>query len=206
MQNTSDTPRRADYLRNRAALLNAAREVFAEHGADVSVDEIARRAGFAKGTFFRHFPTKESLIQALVVEHLNALGEIAREINTTREPGWGSLGLMMERFFEQIASDRSLADFVERGGRAAPNEALVHAREVLSVEVNRAVTGAKERGEIRPDVVGVDFPMIMFMIARSTAPHRTTQPALGRRYLRLFLDGIRAGHTSDLGDPPNHRN
>ena len=180
--------------------------MFAELGANASVDEIARRSGMAKGTFFRHFSTKEDLIQALVADRLVRLGEVAHEINTTREPGWSTLGLMTERLLEQIEDDRLLAEFVERRRHSTPSEEIIQAVQTLAAEVDRALSGAQERGEVRADVIERDVAEILFMIARATAPHRATQPTLGRRYLRLFLDGIRAGHTSDLGDPPGHQN
>jgi AcrR family transcriptional regulator len=200
--NSSSAPRRADHVRNRAALLHAAREVFAEQGADASVEEIAHRAGFAKGTFFRHFASKESLVQALIADRLVLLGTIVSEMNATREPGWATLGAMMERVLDQIADDRSLAEFLERGERLIPTTEIVDARSTLAREVQRAVAGAQERGEVRPDVSGADLPPIMFMITRATARHHAMHPQLGRRYLRLFLDGIRAGNDSDLGGPP----
>lgn len=190
----------------RAALLAAARVLFAELGANASVDEIARRSGIAKGTFFRHFSTKEDLIQALVADRLVRLGEVAHEINTTREPGWNTLGLMTERLLEQIEDDRLLAEFVERRRHSTPSDEIMHAVQTLAAEVDRALSGAQERGDVRADVIERDVAEILFMIARATAPHRATQPTLGRRYLRLFLDGVRAGHTSDLGDPPGHQN
>ena len=199
---SSTAPRRADHVRNRATLLHAAREVFAEQGADAPVEAIAHRAGFAKGTFFRHFANKESLVLALLADRLVSLGEIAAEINASREPGWATLGTMMERFLDQIADDRSLAEFLERGERVVPTEEIIDARRVLASEVDRAVAGAQDRGEVRPDVSGTDFPPIMFMIARTTARHHAEHPLLGRRYLRLFLDGIRSGYDSDLGGPP----
>ncbi len=175
--------------------------MFAEQGADASVEAIAHRAGFAKGTFFRHFPNKESLVQALLADRLETLGEIAGEINASQEPGWRTLGTMMERILEQIADDRSLAEFLERGERVAPTEEIISARGVLAREVDRAVDGAQACGEVRSDVSGTDFPPIMFMITRATARHHPCHPRLGRRYLRLFLDGIRTGHESDLGAP-----
>jgi AcrR family transcriptional regulator len=199
---SSRAPRRADHVRNRATLLHAAREVFAEQGADAPIEAIAHRAGFAKGTFFRHFANKESLVQALLADRLVSLGEIAQEINAAREPGWSTLGVMMERFLGQIADDRSLAEFLERGERVVATEEIFDARKVLAREVDRAVAGAQDRGEVRLDVSGTDFPPIMFMITRATARHHAAHPLLGRRYLRLFLDGIRTGHDSDLGAPP----
>jgi AcrR family transcriptional regulator len=202
MPASTSAPRRADHIRNRAALLGAARVVFAEQGADASVEEIAHRAGFAKGTFFRHFASKESLVQAVIADRLVTLGTIVSEMNVTREPGWATLGAMMERVLDQIADDCSLAEFLERGERAIPTAEIVDAKETLAREVHQAVAGAQERGEVRPDVTGADLPPIMFMITRATARHHAIHPQLGRRYLRLFLDGIRAGHDSDLGGPP----
>src|SRR5689334_5325636 len=66
------TPR-ADALRNRAALLAAAEAEFAAHGAEASVAEIARRAGIGKGTVFRHFPTKDDLLAAVVLDRIDGL-------------------------------------------------------------------------------------------------------------------------------------
>ena len=195
-------PRRADHIRNRAALLEAGRAVFAEQGADAPIEEIAHRAGFAKGTFFRHFASKESLVQALLADRLTSLGEIAGEINATRDPGWDTLALLMERVLDQIADDRSLADFLERGERIVATAEIVRARESLDREIDAAVAAAQECGEVRPDVSGTDFPPIMFMISRTAARHHAAHPMLGRRYLRLFLDGIRAGRSTDLGVPP----
>ncbi|MGI8715565.1 MAG: TetR/AcrR family transcriptional regulator [Solirubrobacteraceae bacterium] len=195
-------PRRADHLRNQTALLKAARAVFAEQGADASIGEVVRRAGFAKGTFFRHFATKEVLVQALLADRLTKLGEIASEVNTGSEPGWSTLCLMMERILDHIADDRSLAEFMDRGDPIQTTAQIKSARQALADELDRAVRGAQAMGEVRPDVTASDFPAIMFMITRATARHYTSHPRLGRRYLRLFLDGIRSANTSDLGEPP----
>jgi AcrR family transcriptional regulator len=199
---TSSSPtRRADHVRNRAALIVAARDVFAEQGVDATIDEVVRRAGFAKGTFFRHFPTKETLIQALLADRFTALGDVALEINDTQPPGWATLCLIMERVLDQVAGDRSIPELLDRGGPPVFSEEIIRARERLSDQIERAVSGAQVVGEVRPDLAGTDIPPILFTIAHGTARLNATHPGLGRRYLRLFLDGIRAGETSDLGSP-----
>ncbi len=197
--------RRADYLRNQTALLEAARAVFAEQGADGSIDEVVHRAGCAKGTFFRHFATKEMLVQALLADRLAKLAEIAHEINASHAPGWSTLSLMMERFLDPIADDRSLAEFLDRGEPIVDTEDIERARRALSDEVEGALAAAQATGEVRADVTATDLPAIVWMITRSTARRHTAHPNLGRRYLRLFLDGIRSGNTSDLGEPPLSR-
>ena len=196
-----DRPRRTDHVRNRTLLLAAAREVFTEQGADAPVGEIARRAGLAKGTFFRHFASKEVLVQALVLDRISKLDEIAREINSSYEPGWETLGLMMERFLDHLANDRSLGEFIDRGAIESTPE-IQRARTELWAEIERAVRGAQEKGEVRADVTGTDLPPIVLMIASTTSRRYATHPKLGRRYLRIFLDGIRASNTTDLGAPP----
>ena len=80
MSTPADRPLRADARRNRARVLDVAREVFAAEGLTVPIDEIARRAGLGIGTVYRHFPTKEALFEAIVldrIERLTALAESA---------------------------------------------------------------------------------------------------------------------------------
>src|SRR5690348_5292526 len=72
------TPR-ADALRNRAAILGAAEAVLSTQGVNAPVDEIARRAGVGVGTVYRHFPTKEALLQAIVAAHVDKLLATARQ-------------------------------------------------------------------------------------------------------------------------------
>lgn len=196
----SPTPRRADAVRNRALLLQAARAVFADGGLDVSIDEIVRRAGFAKGTFFRHFPTKDALVEALVTDRLVRLGEIARDVDANHEPGWDAVRTMMERFLDSVAADRSFSESL-RGGRPHEGPDVESARRELRAQVARTVAAAQATGEVRPDIAPSDLPMIIGAISSATAPVYRTHPGLGRRYLRLFLDGIRTGTPSDLGAP-----
>ncbi len=78
---------RADAARNRESLLAAAEEVFAERGVEASVADIARRAGVAKGTVFRHFTSKEDLIASLVCEHLVTLTDAVHRLAEAEDPG-----------------------------------------------------------------------------------------------------------------------
>ena len=80
-------PLRADARRNRECILAAADAIFAAQGPSASTEEVARRAGVAIGTIFRHFPTKESLLEAVVVERLRGLVEEARLLSSADDPG-----------------------------------------------------------------------------------------------------------------------
>ena len=80
-------PLRADAARNRALLLAAAADEFAEHGLEASVADIARRAGVGKGTVFRHFPTKDDLIAAIVLDRIEDLRASGERLLTADDPG-----------------------------------------------------------------------------------------------------------------------
>ncbi|MGZ8513300.1 MAG: TetR/AcrR family transcriptional regulator [Candidatus Limnocylindria bacterium] len=191
---------RIDAVRNRRRLLDAGREALAEGGLDVSIEEIVRRAGFAKGTFFRHFAAKDALVQALLADRLLRLAEIAREVNATHEPGWDALRTMMERFIEHAAADCSISECL--GGHPVIGTEAQPAHAALQTEVRYTLKAAQATGEVRPDVDRSDLEMIMMAILGATARLHSTHPHLGRRYVRLFLDGLRSGTLNDLGGPP----
>src|ERR1700690_2737756 len=89
--------RRADSRRNRGALLDAATQALAEGGIDVSAGEIARRAGVAKGTLFRHFPAKRDLVNAVLVDRIMQLRAAVVEISARRPPGLAAVAELMTR-------------------------------------------------------------------------------------------------------------
>src|ERR1700722_8679746 len=80
-------PLRADARRNRERVLEAARAAFGAEGSDVSLDEIARRAGVGPGTVYRHFATKEALFEAVIFDRIGELVEEARALSDDPDPG-----------------------------------------------------------------------------------------------------------------------
>jgi AcrR family transcriptional regulator len=104
-----ERPLRADARRNREAVLGAARELFAESGSEAQIDDIARAAGVGVGTVYRHFPTKDDLIAALVDRHFQLLEERARECLAHPDPWEGFCEFM--RYSVQVqADDRALTE------------------------------------------------------------------------------------------------
>src|ERR1700710_2460976 len=87
---TEERPLRADARRNREKVLTAARAVFSEHGRDAQMDDVARRASVGVGTVYRHFPTKEALIEALVVDSFERLAGLATDARGRERP-WGGV-------------------------------------------------------------------------------------------------------------------
>ena len=108
---------RADAVRNRALLVEAGREVFAEHGPDASLEEIARRAGVGIGTLYRHFPTREALVETIYAEHIGEIVAVAEE-SAAAEDAWAGLTGFLERVLELQARNLPLrADVPAPAGR-----------------------------------------------------------------------------------------
>src|SRR5215211_3742812 len=102
-------PLRADAERNRQRILEAAREVFADRGLDVTLDDIARHAGVGVGTAYRRFPNKEALVEALMVERIGELEALAQECLAQPDP-WEGVAGYLERALAMQAADRGLKE------------------------------------------------------------------------------------------------
>ena len=113
-------PLRSDARRNRERIVAAASELFAEHGADLCVDDIARRAGVGHATVFRRFPTKDDLVLAMFEQRIVEAAEAVEEIARTVEDPWEALVAAMAAIAERQARDRGMFETVEqRRGRLA---------------------------------------------------------------------------------------
>ncbi|HUB76585.1 MAG TPA: TetR/AcrR family transcriptional regulator [Solirubrobacteraceae bacterium] len=194
-----DLALRADAQRNRRQLLEAAAAAFAEGGIDVPADEIARRAGVAKGTLFRHFPTKEDLIAAVLRDRIGQVRAVIAEIEATREPGLAAVAELMGRAAAIIAADRSFFDAAMRDGGERPG--LYAEKLAFEQELDALVARAQASGEVRADVVGADIAMLVLAATNTCAPSQALCPELWRRYLALMVDGLRPGATTPLAVP-----
>src|SRR5919206_2825813 len=106
---TEERPLRADARRNREKVLAAARTVFSENGRDAQMDDVARRAGVGVGTVYRHFPTKEALIEALMVDAFETIAAHARDALAIEDP-WEAFTSVMWRGAEVMAGGRALSE------------------------------------------------------------------------------------------------
>jgi AcrR family transcriptional regulator len=180
---------RADAQRNLARVLEAASEAFAELGADVTVDEIARRAGVGHATVFRRFPTKEALIAAVVLERVRTIGEIADAALERDDPGEAFRHFVWE-VAELHASDKS--SFEGIAGRCREVPGVVEAKVALKASVGRLVARAQEAGALRRDIDGDDVPVLIVSAINAALQLPSSEPDLWRRYLGVVLDGLRA--------------
>ncbi|MGQ0464989.1 MAG: TetR/AcrR family transcriptional regulator [Sporichthyaceae bacterium] len=195
-----EKPLRADAARNREKILAAAEEVFAARGLDASLDEIAAHAGLGVGTVYRRFANREELVEALFNQRLDLIALLATEA-TAHPDSWVALTRLFETMGERIAADQGLFEAMicrpESPGRAAVRERMLPI-------VGQAFARAQADGHLRADAAPTDFPMTLRMIAAIADFTREVRPELWRRYLAIFLDGLRAdkNEPSPLAEPP----
>jgi len=179
---------RSDARRNRQAVIAAAKKLFADQGLDAQMPDVARAAKVGVGTVYRHFPTKDELIAALVAERFERLAEKARQSYEVEDPWDGIAGFI--RFAAQIqADDRGLCEVV--GSRPEVMDAAARAAGLPEL-ADRLVKRAQRSGQLRRDLVWEDIPMIACGLGSVT--QTTVGPAMGRwpRLVEIILDGLRA--------------
>ncbi|WP_223628979.1 TetR/AcrR family transcriptional regulator [Microbacterium sp. EST19A] len=178
---------RQDAQRNREAVIAAARVLLARGGVDVSVAEIAQRAGVGKGTVFRHFASKELLVAEVVSEALEGLHARGRALLQNRDPAQALHDFMTDAIALQ-AADRAFCEIVAGAER---NEARIRrAVERLHELVDQLTLRAVGAGVVRPDLTGRDVALLLSGIYQTAAPLASDEPELWRRYLVLVLDGL----------------
>jgi AcrR family transcriptional regulator len=180
----ADKPLRADAKRNRDKVLTAAREAFTENGASTSLEAIARRAGVGIGTLYRHFPTRQALLEAVYVDEVDQLAAAAGEFSAL-EP-WPALEAWLRRLGAYLVTKHALAaellNYVDTNANvfAACRGELYGAGKPL-------LDRAKAAGTVRPDVV---LPDVVQMVGGIAKIQNSDPEAIGR-ILALALDGLR---------------
>jgi AcrR family transcriptional regulator len=189
---------RADARRNREAVIAAAKKLFADRGLEAQMPDVARVAKVGVGTVYRHFPTKDELISALVGERFQRLAESARESLEMDDPWEGLCGFI--RFAVQIqADDRGLCEVMR--SRAEVMDAAARAAGLPEL-CDRLVRRAQDAGSLRRDLEWEDIPMIACGLGSVT--QASVGPATGRwpRLVEIILDGLRAPGAGKLPSGP----
>jgi AcrR family transcriptional regulator len=176
-------PLRADARRNRERILVAARAVFADKGSEAQIDDVAKRAKVGVGTVYRHFPTKEALVDAVVREGFEEIAGFAREA-LGREEAWDGFEALIWRSAERNAEDRGFCEAI----------AMTDRRDLagecgLDALTQQLLDRAKAQGTVRQDASSQDVALMMCALG---AVMRLDESQAWRRYLTLMLDGLRA--------------
>jgi AcrR family transcriptional regulator len=184
------TELRSDAAANRDRLIEAARVAFAEQGPDVTVEEIARRAGVGVGTLYRRFPGKEQLVRAILEERVSELLIMVRASHADSDP-ITALGEFLEASVRMQAEDRGVLRLMAQtlGPAAYPDNI-----DELYNAVWRLVRRGQQAGQIRADVKKKDVRSLLRMAnaAVSSADAACTELPAALRCSRVLLDGLRA--------------
>lgn len=184
---------RADAERNRLRILDAAAELFAERGLQVSLDEVAERAGVGVGTVYRRFPDREALIDALFQARVEEFIGIANEAAADPDP-WAGLTRFIELGVEFHGRNRAVKElmFSAPGGREWVDRVRARIRPI----VGRMVKAAQQQGRLRPDLHTLDVPMITLMLASAMEFTGGVGTESWRRLLGIVIDGLESSRES----------
>jgi AcrR family transcriptional regulator len=176
-------PQRADARRNHEKLVASARAVFTERGTSAPLEEIAEHAGVGIGTLYRHFPTRQALLEAVYVDEVEAMARAAEELSDL--PAWEALSRWLHQYVGFAATKRALNEALVE---AAPDSnVLVACRTAIVGAGTALLERAQREGDVRADASFIDVVRMVAGIAMVPI----TEPGQQERLLDLALDGLR---------------
>ncbi|HEY3463864.1 MAG TPA: TetR/AcrR family transcriptional regulator [Amycolatopsis sp.] len=183
-------PLRADARRNRARVLEAAESVFAAKGTGAPTEEVARAAGVGIGTVFRHFPTKEALLEAVLVARLQRFADEAEAVVAadSDDPG-GAFFAFLTSWIEMSSAKNAYFEALAAAGVTLPvAKSGIGARlvEALGVLLSRA----QDAGAVRKDLVAGELITVIIGVARA-AEYAGPDARLRDRVVEILFDGLR---------------
>lgn len=184
---SSARPLRTDARRHRERVLQIAQEALTGDGLAISLDEIARRAGFGVGTVHRHFPTEEALVEAVVLGRVERFVADARALATAEDAGRAFFG-WFRRVTDQAAGNQALGELLAGGRRAGPGSAL---EADLADALGRLLARAQRAGAVRGDLTAAD---VQDLLRGCLAAERGARArGVTGRMAAVVCDGMRAG-------------
>ena len=179
---------RADAQRNRDGLLEAAKAAFAEVGPEASLDEIARRARVGIGTLYRHFPTRDAIVEAVYRREVQQLADAAPRLADSLPPA-EALRAWMGVFIDYIAAKKVIAPALKSlvgGGSALYADSGARITAAIGLLVERA----RASGDIRPSADSAD--LLRALIGFAYVNSAPDWEASARRLIDLLIDGLRS--------------
>ena len=192
-------PLRRDARESRDKLVAAAQAEFAARGVDASLEKIARDAGVAIGTLYRHFPMRLDLLMAALRPRLQQFVDGATGALEVEDP-WDGFVAYLENLFAVQAGDRGFNDFLSR--RFPGNDETEEIHDVMCRQIETVLARAQEAGRARPDITQADIVNLIWSNSRIIDATRATAPHAWRRQLHLMLDAYRAERAHPIPEPP----
>jgi AcrR family transcriptional regulator len=180
-------PLRADAQRNRDRLLDAAVRAFSQDGPDVPLDAIAKDAGVGIGTLYRHFPTREALVEAAYRNELERLCDAVAGLLQSMPPD-EAMRAWMDRFVDYMTTKRGMADAL-RALIASGGNPYAHSRDRLTGAITTLLHAGTAAGTVRADIEPGD--VLASLSGVSLAAGEPAQRDQARRLLDLLMDGLR---------------
>jgi AcrR family transcriptional regulator len=179
---------RADSLRNRDLLLEAAAKVFSAGGPEASLEAVAKRAGVGIGTLYRHFPTRESLFEAVYRREVDELAELADRL-AKAEPPVEALRQWLRANVQLVATKKGMLAALALAAHRPP-DLYAYSFERLSKAVGSLLDHAVAAGEIRADVTPED--LLRALVGMSYSYDQPDWQATVLRLVDVFVDGLSA--------------
>jgi AcrR family transcriptional regulator len=178
---------RADAVRNRERVLEAAKAVFSAGGPEASLDAVAKRAGVGIGTLYRHFPTREAVVEAVYRREVDQLVDAVPQLLETLPPG-EALHQWMHLFVNYIATKRLIAPSL---GAAVGRTSTPHATpaELITRAISTLVKDAVRSGDVRKDIDPSD--LLRALVGVSYGNPDAGWEASARRLIDILMDGLR---------------
>jgi AcrR family transcriptional regulator len=178
---------RADAQRNRERILEIAKGAFSRSGADISLDEIARQSGVGPGTLYRHFPTRDALLEAVYRTEVERLAAAEKEFSRTMSPS-EALRAWMLLFVDYIATKQIIVAALNTvvGG---PSKLFESARAQIHAAIHALVDRAIKSGDIRPDLD--PFDLLRALVGVSNVASVPDWPESARRLVDILIAGSR---------------
>jgi AcrR family transcriptional regulator len=177
---------RADARRNRERIVSSGRELFARHGPEAQMDEIAAHAGVGIGTVYRHFPTKEALLTEMVRARFQEFAEIATSAEEIADP-LEALQNVIRGSAEAVEGDSGF-QLAMMGSSELEWEGIEEQKAALAEVVSRIISRAADAGVVREDFVFDDFAMVMCGI--TSTMYYKPGGASWHRHLEILLHGV----------------
>ena len=178
---------RADALRNRERVLEAAKAVFSQGGPEASLEAVARQAGVGIGTLYRHFPTREALYEAVYRREVEQLVELAKQLST-ETPAVEALRRWLRANVEFIATKKGMAAALAMAAHGS-SELVAYSLDRLTGALGRLLQRAAAAGEVRGDIDPED--LLRTLVGMCYAHDGTAWQAKVLRLVDVFIDGLR---------------
>ena len=202
MSPTEERRLRTDAERNRGRIIEAATAAFASRGLDVPLEEVADDAGVGIGTLYRRFSGRDALIGACFERRLAEYASVAERALTAPD-AWAGFTGYVEKICAMQAADRGLADVMNR---SLPNARALEAHRARGYDLSvRLIERAQAEGSLRADLVAEDLALLFMANAGVVQVTSASAPEAWRRFIGIFLDGLRSEGASPLPPPPTAR-